>query len=39
MVQGKINRGSHIDHPAGRNSIQTKQCPPPPSPQDGGGGK
>ena len=32
MVQGKINKGRHIDHPAGRNSIRTKQCPPPPSP-------
>jgi len=26
MVQGKFNRGRHIDHPAGC------QCPPPPSP-------
>jgi len=32
MVQGKINRGRHRDHPAGRHSIQTNQCPPPPSP-------
>ena len=32
MVQGKINRGRHTDHPAQRNSIRTKQCPPPPSP-------
>jgi len=32
MVQGKINRGRHIDHPAGRHSIRTKQCPPLPSP-------
>jgi len=32
MVQGKINRGSHTDHPAGRHSIRTNQCPPPPSP-------
>jgi len=32
MVQGKINRGRHIDHPAGRHSIRTKQCPPPPPP-------
>jgi len=32
MVQGKINRGRHTDHPAGRHSIQTSQCPPPPSP-------
>ena len=23
MVQGKINRGSHTDHPAGRHSIRT----------------
>jgi len=29
MVQGKINRGRHTDHPAGRHSIQTNQCPPP----------
>jgi len=32
MVQGKINRGRHTDHPAGRHSIRTKQCPPPSSP-------
>jgi len=32
MVQGKINRGRHTDHPAGRHSIRTKQWPPPPSP-------
>jgi len=32
MVQGKISRGRHIDHPAGRHSIRTKQCPPPPLP-------
>jgi len=32
MVQGKINRGRHIHHPAGGHSIQTNQCPPPPSP-------
>jgi len=31
MVQGKINRGRHTDHPAGHHSIWTKQCPPPPS--------
>jgi len=31
MVQGKINRGRHIDHPAGRHSIRTNQCPPLPS--------
>jgi len=32
MAQGKINRGRHTDHPAGRHSIRTNQCPPPPSP-------
>ena len=32
MVQGKINRGRHIDHLARRHSIWTNQCPPPPSP-------
>ena len=32
MVQGKINRGRHTDHPAGRHSIRTNQCPPPPFP-------
>ena len=32
IVQGKINRGRNTDHPAGRHSIWTKQCPPPPSP-------
>jgi len=32
MVQGKINRCRHTDHPAGRHSIRTNQCPPPPSP-------
>jgi len=32
MVQGKINRGRHTDHPAGRHSIRTNQCAPPPSP-------
>jgi len=32
MVQGKVNRGRHTDHPAGRHSIRTNQCPPPPSP-------
>jgi len=31
MVQGKINRGRHTEHPAGRHSIRTNQCPPPPS--------
>jgi len=30
MVQGKINRGRHTDHLAGRHSIRTNQCPPPP---------
>jgi len=30
MVQGKINRGRHTDHLAGRQSIRTNQCPPPP---------
>jgi len=32
MVQGKINRGRHTDHLAGRHSIRTNQCLPPPSP-------
>jgi len=32
MVQGKINRGRHAGNLAGRHSIQTNQCPPPPSP-------
>ena len=32
MMQGKINTGRHTDHPAGRHSILTNQCPPPPSP-------
>jgi len=32
MVQGKINRGRHRDHPARRHSIQTNQCPRTPSP-------
>ena len=27
MVQGKINRGRHTDHPAWRHSIRTNQCP------------
>ena len=31
MVRGKINRGRHNDHPAGRHSIRPNQCPPPPS--------
>jgi len=34
MVQGKINRGRHTDHPAGRHSIPTNQCSPPPSPHN-----
>jgi len=29
--KGEINRGRHTDHPAGRHSIWTNQCPPPPS--------
>ena len=32
MVQGKINRGRHTDHPPGCHSIWTNQWPPPPSP-------
>jgi len=32
VVQGKINRGRHTHHPAGRHSIWTNQCPPPPFP-------
>jgi len=32
MVQGKIDRGKHTDHPAGRHYIPSNQCPPPPSP-------
>jgi len=32
VVQGEINRCRHTDHPAGRHSIRTNQCPPPPSP-------
>jgi len=31
MVQGKIDRGRHTDHPAGRHFIRTNQCPLPPS--------
>jgi len=31
-VQGKINRGRHTDHLAGRHSIWNNQCPSPPSP-------
>jgi len=33
MTQGKMNRGRHTNHPDGRHSIWTNQCPPPPSPQ------
>jgi len=29
---GEINTGIHTDHPAGRHSIRTNPCPPPPSP-------
>jgi len=32
MMQGKINRSRHTDHPAGCQSIWTNQCPPPQSP-------
>jgi len=32
IVQGKINRGRHTDHPAGRHSTWTNQCPLPPCP-------
>ena len=32
MVQGKINRDRHTAQPAGRHSIQTNQCQPPPPP-------
>jgi len=32
VLQGKINRGRYIDHPAGCHSVRTSQCPPPPSP-------
>jgi len=32
MAQGKFNRGRHINHLAGRHSIRTNQCAPPPSP-------
>jgi len=31
MLQGKINRGRHTDHLAGRHSIRINQCPPPSS--------
>jgi len=30
--EGKINRGRHTDRLAGRHSIRSNQCPPPPSP-------
>jgi len=29
MMQGKINRGRHTNHPVGCHSIRTNQCPPP----------
>jgi len=29
MVQGKINRDIHTNHPAGCHSVWTNQCPPP----------
>jgi len=32
MLQGKINRGRHTDHPDGRHSIRTKQLRRLPSP-------
>ena len=32
MVQGKISRGRHTDHLAGRHCIRTNQRPPPPNP-------
>ena len=32
IMQGKINRGRHTDHPARRHSIWTNQFPPPASP-------
>jgi len=32
MVQGEIHRCRHTNPPAGRHSIRTNQCPPPPSP-------
>jgi len=34
MVQRKINTGRHTEHPTGRHSIRTNQCPPPPSDYD-----
>jgi len=33
VVQGKINRGRHTNHPAGCHSIRANQCPTPPSPR------
>ena len=30
--EDKIHRGRHTDHPAGRHSIRTNQCPPSPPP-------
>jgi len=32
MVQARINRGKHTDHPARRHSIRTNQCRPPLTP-------
>jgi len=32
IMQGRINRGRHTDHPAGRQSSRSSQCQPPPSP-------
>jgi len=32
LCEGKIKRGRHTDHLAGRDSIWTNKCPPPPSP-------
>jgi len=30
--KGRLTRGRHTNHLAGCHSIQTNQCPPPPSP-------
>jgi len=30
--KGRLTEADNTDHPAGRHSIWTKQCPPPPSP-------
>jgi len=30
IVRGKINRDWHTDHPTGRHSIRSNQCPPSP---------